>query len=181
MTDIPTKEPLSFRAGDTVKWKKSLDDYPATSWTLKYFLVIQSDQKIITASPDGTDFLITITAAASAGYVVGRYSYQARVENVGGDKTTVGDGIVKVKPNLELATAGADYRSHVKAVLDALEATILGKASSDQLSYSIAGRSLSKLSPEELIAWRDHYRAEYLREERKAGRGRPQKIKVQFP
>jgi len=73
MSDIPTTEPLSFRAGDTVKWKKSLGDYPATSWTLKYFLVIQSDQKIITASADGTDHLVTITAAASAGYAVGRY------------------------------------------------------------------------------------------------------------
>ncbi len=137
MPDIPTTEPLSFHAGDTVKWKKSHDDYPATSWTLKYFFVILTDQKIITASPDGTDFLITITAVASAGYVVGRYSYQARVENVGGDKTTVGEGTIKVKPNLEAASSGADYRSHVKAVLDALEATILGKASSDQLSFSM--------------------------------------------
>ena len=130
---------------------------------------------------DGTDFLITITTAASAGYTIGRYTYQARVENVGGEKYTVGKGVIEVKPNLELDTTGADYRSHVKAVLDALEATILGKASSDQLSYTIAGRSLSKFSPEELISWRDHYRAEYLREERKAGRTRPQKIKVQFP
>ncbi len=67
MTDIPTTEPLSFHADDTVKWKKSLGDYPATSWTLKYFFVILTDQKIITASSDGTDFLITITAEASAG------------------------------------------------------------------------------------------------------------------
>jgi hypothetical protein len=32
-TDIPNKEPETFRAGDTVKWKRSLDCYPASeSW-----------------------------------------------------------------------------------------------------------------------------------------------------
>ena len=29
--DIPTKEPLTIRVGDTIEWTKSIDD-----WTLKY-------------------------------------------------------------------------------------------------------------------------------------------------
>ncbi len=34
---IPTKEPLTIRAGDTIKWTKSLDDYKASDgWTLSY-------------------------------------------------------------------------------------------------------------------------------------------------
>jgi len=34
---IPTKEPLTIRAGDTIKWKRSIDDYKASDgWTLKY-------------------------------------------------------------------------------------------------------------------------------------------------
>jgi len=34
---IPTKEPLTIRAGDTTEWTKSLDDYKASdSWTLSY-------------------------------------------------------------------------------------------------------------------------------------------------
>ena len=37
--DIPTKEPFEIRAGDTVKWKKAVDDYRASDgWTLKYSL-----------------------------------------------------------------------------------------------------------------------------------------------
>jgi len=35
-------------------------------------------------------------------------------------------------------------------------------------SYSIAGRSLTKMSPEELISWRDYYRREFAAEKRKA-------------
>ena len=35
--DIPTKEPLTIRAGDTIEWTKSIDDYKASDgWTLKY-------------------------------------------------------------------------------------------------------------------------------------------------
>jgi hypothetical protein len=49
-------------------------------------------------------------------------------------------------------------------VLDALEAVIEGKATSDQLSYSIAGRSISKMSPAEILQWRDLYKTEYQRE-----------------
>ena len=30
MADIPSKEPAEFRAGDTIKWKRSLDDYKAS-------------------------------------------------------------------------------------------------------------------------------------------------------
>ena len=80
--------------------------------------------------------------------------------------------------------SGYDNRSHVKKVLDALEATLENKASQDQLSYSIAGRSLSRLSPTELIQWRDRYREEYNREvqaERIAqGLGNSNKIRVRM-
>ena len=182
MPDIPTTEPLKFRAGDKVQWQKSFADYPASeSYVLKYYLVISGANLItITADPSGDNHLITIPAATSASYAVGRHTYQARIEK-DTEKHTVGTGIIEVLADLSADASGADYRSHVKQVLDALEAMLVGKASSDQLSYSIAGRSLSKFSPEELYTWRNKYRAEYLREERKACRGRSQKIKVQFP
>ena len=34
---VPTKEPLTIRAGDTIEWTKSIDDYKASDgWTLSY-------------------------------------------------------------------------------------------------------------------------------------------------
>ena len=34
---VPTKEPLTIRAGDTIEWTKSIDDYKASNgWKLKY-------------------------------------------------------------------------------------------------------------------------------------------------
>ena len=36
-TDIASKEPTQIRAGDTIKWKQSIDDYRASDgWTLSY-------------------------------------------------------------------------------------------------------------------------------------------------
>ena len=180
MFDIPEKEPFSFIAGDTVKWTKTLDDYLASdSWVLTYYLVMDGDQKTIVATTSGDDHLITITAADSANYTPGIYHYQARVTK-GSEAYTVAEGAIEVKPNFEAQTSGYDNRSHVKKTVDALEAVILGKASKDQLSYSIAGRSISRLSPGELIEWRDTYRAEYNKELRRAGRLRPSKIQVRF-
>ena len=37
--ETPTKEPTQIRAGDTVTWKKTIDDYKANDgWTLNYSL-----------------------------------------------------------------------------------------------------------------------------------------------
>jgi hypothetical protein len=182
--DIPSKEPFSFISGDLIKWTKTLSDYPASdSWALVYYLVKDGDQETITCTQYGsTDYhLATITAAESAAYSAGIYHYQARVTLVDEVYTIPGlAGQMEVLPNFEALTDGYDDRSHVKKTLDALEDLIYGKASLDQLSYTIAGRSLSRLSPSEVLEWRDVYLAEYAKEQRRAGLKKPQGIQVQF-
>ena len=41
-----------------------------------------------------------------------------------------------------------------------IESILEGKADSDVASYSIQGRSLTKLAIDELLQWRDYYRRE---------------------
>ena len=48
--------------------------------------------------------------------------------------------------------------------LDSLEAVISNRANIDQSSMSIAGRSLSRMSVDELLTFRNRYKAEYLKE-----------------
>ena len=51
---VPTKEPLTIRAGDMIKWTKSLDDYKASDdWTLKYSFRSTGGTIDITSSADG--------------------------------------------------------------------------------------------------------------------------------
>ena len=52
--------------------------------------------------------------------------------------------------------------------MDNIEAALENRASVDQSSFSIAGRSLSRMSIDELLTFRDRYHAEYLEEIKKA-------------
>lgn len=181
MAETSIKEPIRIAAGDTFTWKRSFPNYPASGgWTLTYALVNSSALIEITASADDDDFLVSIAAATTAVYTAGTYDWQAYVTK-DLKRYQVDSGVMEILPNFAAAESGLDARSHVKKVLDALEAMIEGKASQDQLSYAIGGRSISKLSPQEVIDWRDAYAQMYQRELRKLhGQGERRTVKVKF-
>jgi hypothetical protein len=52
---VPTTEPASVVAGDTLTWKRTLADYPAGTWTLKYRLINSAGKFDITATAERTD------------------------------------------------------------------------------------------------------------------------------
>jgi hypothetical protein len=181
---IPTSEPLEIISGATVKWTKSLSDYPADTWTLSYQFVNAADAQAVTCTASGLDHLATITAAQTAAMVAGDWYWQAKVTD-GDEVYAVGQGRVEVKANFAVAGASSlDARSHVKKVLDALEAVLVGKASEDQLSMSIGDRSLSRYSFDELRKMRSAYKSEYAREQRQeriaAGLGHGGKVRIRF-
>jgi hypothetical protein len=60
-----------------------------------------------------------------------------------------------------------DPRSHAEVMLEKIESVLQGRADADIASYSISGRSLTKIAPNELIEWRNFYRAELTMERRK--------------
>ena len=67
--ETPTKEPLEIRAGDTVTWKKSVDDYRASDgWTLKYSLRGNGETIDITSTASDDAHLVSETAATSAAW-----------------------------------------------------------------------------------------------------------------
>src|SRR5574340_367386 len=72
----PTNEPSALRAGDTWSWRREdLGDYPASSWTLKYYFRNSSAKFDATATADGDDFEVTVAKATTAGYTVGWYDW----------------------------------------------------------------------------------------------------------
>jgi len=163
---IPDREPEQFRAGDTLKFKIYVPDfYPADGWVMSYDFVSASGNYTVTGTDNGDgSHLISETAANTAKWAPGTYSFQGYVTK-GQERYTLRTGQIEILQNLA-TQSNIDTRSHVKKVLDALEATIEGKASKDQQSYTIAGRTLSRLSPSELIKWHNHYKALYAKEVR---------------
>lgn len=157
-TTIPYGEPDSIRAGDTLEWKRSLADYPATTWTLVYSLVNSGAKITITASASGTDHLIDESAATTAAYTAGWYDWTAHVTD-GTDRYTVDHGRIEVQPDLSAATI-YDNRSHARIMLDAIESLLEGKTTADAQSSTHNGRSLTSYTWAELRLLRDLYRAE---------------------
>lgn len=167
-TTIPTTEPVAIRAGDTWRWKRTLSDYAATTWTLSYTLFNSAGIISITASADGVDHLIDVAPETTDDYTAGRYDWVAHVTD-GTDKFQVGAGSMQLLPDLA-AVSTYDGRSHARTVLDAIDALIEGRATSGQIdlvSTAVDTESITK-RPELLLKWRQYYAAAVASEEQAA-------------
>lgn len=179
-----TSTPSEIIAGDSIAWTITLDDYPASDgYVLSYALVKSGALISITSSASDDDHAVSISATTTAGYSAGIYDYQAYV-TLDDDRYTVETGTITVKSNFATQSSGLDTRSHAKKMLDAIDSLLEGKSVADVSSYSIAGRSLTKYSPTELMEWRKYYAKLYLQEQRaakrKAGKSTGSLVKVQF-
>lgn len=161
--------PSCLVAGDTWKWSRAEPDYPASDgWTLQYIFKSAAGEFTIDSVADGSLHSVVVDTATTAGYQAGSYTWQVSA-NKGGERYTLRSGTLKVEPDFTAAGA-LDNRSHARKVLDNIEAVIERRATRDQMSFSVEGRSLSRTPIADLIALRDRYRRE-VREEEGAARG----------
>lgn len=179
-----TAMPASIIKGDTLNFTKSLADYPPGTWTLTYTLVKDGNQVQVGASDNGDGtHLVNALPTTTTDWSAGDYHYQGKVTD-GTNTHTVDTGVLTVTPDFADHSTGLDARSDVKKLLDALNATLANKATKDQLSYSIAGRSISRMSLAEVLDARDRIKAEYERlqaeEKLAAGMGTGRKILTRF-
>jgi hypothetical protein len=158
MVDIPANEPQSARAGDTWKWTRTLDDYPAGTWTLKYRFKNATGYFEIVASASGTDHAVTVAASTTATYAAGSYTWMAWVE-AGSEKFTVDTGTLTVDPDYRASTAAYDGRSHARKMLDAIEAWLESRDPA-VAEYEIAGRRMKFIPTAELVKLRSRYQLE---------------------
>ena len=191
MTDIPSKEPRSFRAGDLVSWTRSFPDYPASGgYALNYYLSSQTASIILTASASADDYLISLSAATTTAYTAGIYRYQARI-SLSMSVITVGEGIIQIYAEMSGETAGLTitganaqtpqqqlifWRSVRANIYDLLA----GKVLADNYSYSIAGRSLNKYNFDELTGFLNYTEKKIVGLERLLGVRRPSTVLVEF-
>lgn len=168
MSDIPTTEPKTITAGDTVKWKKTLDDYTASAFALAYKIIPIAGGAAysVTAAADGDDHAVTIGAATSAEYTAGEYRWASQVTDIatGEERYTVDTGTLTILPDPAADTV-SDLRSHARRTLDAIEATLEGSATKEQSEYQIDGRAIKYRTPAELFELRSKYLLEVRNEE----------------
>lgn len=185
--NFPTQVPSELQLGDFWAWKRDdlATDYPVADYALTYeFNLIDGSTAAnftLTATESGDEYIISTSSTTS--YTVGNYNWISYITRSSDSaRVKLEEGYVEIQDNY--ATTSNSVRSHAKKVLDAIEAVIENRASMDQQSMSIAGRSLSRMSITDLMTFRDRYKAEYLKEVKiariKNGLASGNTIKVNF-
>ncbi len=176
MTEYASTEPEKITAGDYVQWKRESSgfsiptgDVPKASagWVLTYALVKTGVRIAITAATHEThDFLVTLAAATTAGYTAGVYQWQAYVTKAAtSERYLVDAGTIEILANFAAASSGLDARSHVKKVLDAIEAKIESRSTKDQEQMVVAGQVVGMMPIHRLLEWYSKYKAAYENEQ----------------
>jgi len=155
--------PSSFVVGDTLIIEISDPIYPAPGNSLSLVLLSPTGKGSFSSVASGANHLLTIDTSTLA---AGRWDYQLKVIGTGFQYTKQVGHITGQANFADLTTH--DGRSHVKKVLDALEAAIEGRASNTQLKRDIDGVAIEYMSHEQLLSMRDKYRLKYLKEQASA-------------
>ncbi len=174
----PQTEPAQLIAGDSAKWLKSLPDYlPADGWQLSYTLTNAAGKINFAASAAGDAHLVNVTPGVTTEWPAGIYSWRAQISKVD-EAYTVASGTISVAPTFGADTLEA--RSFARQALANVEAYLLNPQNLTAASYTIAGRTLSRIGSAELLSKRDKYRAEVGQEDaaERVARGLPDRRRV---
>jgi hypothetical protein len=169
--NAPTKIPASIVLGDFVQFKLTeySTDYDNSLHTMALILRSGTGANVeitINATNTGSDYLFSAASSVTANYTYGHYHYQLEVvETSSSNRLVVDTGEIDILPDLDVNNV--DPREHSEKMLQKIEAVLENRADGDLSSYSIAGRSLTKMSPDELLTWRDYYRREVKAHKRK--------------
>lgn len=187
--NAPTTEPEEIYCGSFTQWRRPdlAETYSPSLYDLVYTARLSGGLAreiniTATTAADGS-FLATLSGAATSGQVAGSYFWQAEiVRKSDSARILIATGQWRILPDLN--QTGADPRTHAQIMVDKIQSLLEGRADKDVSSYSIQGRSISKMSISDLLQWRDYYRKEVAQERRdnNIALGKPTKttMKVRF-
>lgn len=150
-------------AGDSLDFTTSVDGYPASDgWILSYALRGPSVIDL-SASASGRDYHVYVSAATTAAWVPGSYSWSSFV-TLSGQRYTVGQGTLQISPNLAAQVAGYDGRSPAeKALADAETALATFKSTNGRVKkYTIGQRSMEFSTSAEILQVISYWKTKVL-------------------
>jgi hypothetical protein len=187
-SNAPEGEPIKIVVGDFIQWKKSslAQSYPPATHSAEYVARITAggaSEIKLPATERSTYYLFQVSSATSSAFRAGFYHWQLEVtETASGNRIVVERG--EFEAIVDLDENNADPRTHAEIMLNKIEGLLVGRADKDVSSYSIQGRSISKMTIADLLQWRDYYRKEVSRERRESdialGKTTKTTMKVRF-
>jgi hypothetical protein len=187
-SNAPEGEPTEIVVGDFIQWKRSdlVGDYPPADYSAEYVARITgggASEIKLPATENASYYLFTADSATSADFAVGLYHWQLEItQTSSGNRIVVDIGDFEAIPDMDVNQS--DPRIHAEIMVKKIESLLEGKADADVASYSIAGRSLTKLGFSELVEARDYYRKEVAKHKNdslvKRGKKNGSTIQVRF-
>lgn len=182
----PTCEPDTLTIGDRWAWRRLLSLYPATAYTLSYAARSQAQNPThfpITASAEGSDHIVEVSATTTDDYEPGVYAWTAYItRNSDSERLTLGAGVWVVDP--DRATSGADPRTFAQQQIDKLKVVLAALNAQQASGYSTGDRSVTRRDPEsvrrELAYWETRRRQEVHAERLARGERVPTSIRARF-
>lgn len=185
--------PKQIYAGTTVKWRDDgatgpLDEsITSADWTLTYYLRFNHTHEghTVAGTSYGTGWEFSISATDSAAFNSGDWYFYAEASK-GSEKFTLGSGRLEVFASLAYTgQPGAfDGRTQAEQDLDAVTTAIRQIVSDKVKSYTIAGRSFTKIDMPDLVLRESQLKAIVARERKAAmianGLGDPHSLYVRF-
>ena len=166
-TNWPSSPPDPFIAGDYFAFKRTdlSADFPLSSYSVKWSASLfgsstattSASQISLDAVESGSEYQLTAGHTATNAWTAGSYGWSLFVTDSADaqKRQRLSYGTFEVKANWVSSTA--DPRSDAQKNLDLIEDVLYSRVQGDVSSYSVAGRSLSKMSPAELIEFRDFF------------------------
>jgi len=183
--ETPYAPPIIATAGDTLSWRKSFPDYPASAWTLTYILINAAAKYTVTATADGDEHVVSAAAATTAAWLPGVYTLVGAVSD-GTDRHTVSSSAITISPDLAAQASGYDARSTARKAMDDLRAALAQWIATQGhiTTYTIDGVSQTFASAADLRARITWLEKEVAREDAAAkmasGLGTSRRVLVRF-
>ncbi len=177
---IPTTEPIQIHAGDSIRFDKSLPDYPSSTWTLSYRLLSQRgavDIDVASAQDGSTDYSVTVAAATTAAWTAGEYTLFGYVTS-GTERVQIYKCPFTVLPD-PATVDHFDNRSYLQRILQLLEEVIEQGVIREVIRYSYGGVSTEVVSMEDALKARERIKAAILQEEAQNS-GKQRRILTKF-
>lgn len=151
MATTPTLPPSRITAGTTVLWNRTpggehADRTPAAGWALTVRLQGQVT-KVLTAITGSLSYFPVVLSATDTAPLPPGDVRILEVLSKGSEVYVCAESTARI---VALANSGEDARGWAEKTLAAIESILSGRVSADLESYSIGGRSITKIPVREL-------------------------------
>jgi hypothetical protein len=167
--EVLTALPKSLRAGDTIKWRESLADFPASDgWALSFAFTLDGKTARATGAADDDNFIVTLPGSETKNMGAGEWGFVGFVEK-DGERTTPLSGTVQGLANIALGE-----KTHARKVLENIRALLEGKTlpNRDIESSNINGQEITRIKNTDLLDFLKLYEVKVATEEARARGGK---------